>query len=115
MKAYSETRRVDGWIQNSAKWLEHGFNEDIKQCNVTKPVILFIDGAKVHLSINASEFCTRNDIILYTLYPNATHLIQLLDLALMGSMKNIYKEEMRKWLVHNIRETFDKYRFVEVF
>ena len=78
-------------------------------------MILFIDRAKVHLSIKASEFCARNDIILYTLYPNATHLIQPLDLALMGSMKNIYKEEMRKWLMRNIRETFDKYRFVEVF
>ena len=78
-------------------------------------MILFIDGAKVHLSIKASEFCARNDIILYTLYPNATQLIQPLDLVLMGSMKNIYKEEMRKWLVHNIGETFDKYRFVEVF
>ena len=106
-----------GWMDTKlfAEWLEHGFNEDIKQRSVTKPVILFIDGAKVHLSIEASEFCTRNNIILYTLYPNATHLIQPLDLALMGSMKNIYKEEMRKWLMRNIGETFDKYRFVEVF
>ena len=106
-----------GWMDTKlfAEWLEHGFNEDIKQCNITKPVILFIDGAKVLLSIEALEFCARNDIILYTLYPNATHLIPSLDLALMGSMKNIYKEEMCKWLVHNIGETFDKYRFVEVF
>ena len=70
---------------------------------------------KVHLSIEASEFSTRNDIILYTLYPNATHLIQPLDLVLIGSMKNIYKEEMCKWLMHHIGETFNKYRFVEVF
>ena len=69
-----------------AEWLEHGFNEDI----ITKLVILFIDGAKVHLSIEALEFCAKNDIIIYTLYPNATHLIQPLDLALMGLMKNIY-------------------------
>ena len=78
-------------------------------------MILFIDRAKVHLSIEASEFCTYNDIILYTLYPNATHLIQPLDLALMGSVKSVYKEEMRKWLMRNIGETFDKYRFVKVF
>ena len=78
-------------------------------------MILFIDGAKVHLSIEASEFCANNDIILYTLYPNATHLIQLLDLALMGLVKSVYKEAMCKWLMRNIGETFDKYRFVEVF
>ena len=98
-----------------AEWLEHGFNECITRRKVTKPVILFIDGAKVHLSIEASEFCANNNIILYTLYPNATHLIQPLDLTVMGSVKAIYKEEMRRWLMRNIGETFDKYRFIEVF
>ena len=78
-------------------------------------MLLLIDGAKVHLSIEASEFCAENEIILYTLYPNATQLIQLLDLALMGSMKKIHKDEMRKWVIANIGETFDKYHFVEVF
>ena len=33
----------------------------------------------------------------------------------MGSIKKIYKEEMRKWVTANIGEVFDKYRFVEVF
>ena len=106
-----------GWMDTKlfADWLENGFNDCIVRRRVTKPVILFIDGAKVHLSIEASEYCSRNNIILYTLYPNATHIIQPLDLVLMGSVKSTYKEEMRKWLVNHVGETFDKYRFVEVF
>ena len=98
-----------------ADWLKNGFDEALKKWHVQRPVVLLIDRAKVHLSIEASEFCAENKIILYTLYPNATHLIQPLDLALMGSIKKIYKEEMRKWVTANIGEVFDKYRFVEVF
>ena len=49
------------------------------------------------------------------LYLNATHLIQPLNLALMGFIKKIYKEEMHRWVMANIREVFDKYMFVEVF
>ena len=97
-----------------ADWLKNGFDEALKKQYVQQPVVLLIDGAKVHLSIEALEFCAENKIILYTLYLNATHLIQPLDLALMGLIKKIY-EEMRKWVMANIREVFDKYRFVEVF
>ena len=98
-----------------ADWLKNGFDEALKKWHVQQPVVLLIDGAKVHLLIEASEFCAENKIILYTLYLNTTHLIQPLDLALMGSIKKIYKEEMRKWVTANIGKVFDKYRFVEVF
>ena len=61
-----------------------------------------IDGAKNHLSIQASEFCYKNDIVLYVLYPNAMHLIQPMDLVLMNSIKTVYKEELRIWLQKNL-------------
>ena len=44
-----------------------------------KPVLLLIDGMKCHILIQTRVFCKENNIILYTLYPNTTHLIQLLD------------------------------------
>ena len=106
-----------GWMDSKlfVEWLENGFNECIIRRKVTKPVVLLIDGARAHLSVEASEFCATNGIILYTLYPNATHLIQPLDLTLMSSVKTAYKEEMRQWYMRNIGDNFDKYRFVEVF
>ena len=106
-----------GWMDTKlfTDWLKNGFNKCLKKQHVRRPILLLIDGAKVHLSIEASEFCAKNKIILYTLYPNTTHLIQPLDLVLMGLIKKIYKEEMCKWVTENIGKVFDKYCFVEVF
>ena len=57
------------WMDSKlfAEWLESGFNECIIRWKVTKLVLLLIDGTRVHLSIEALEFCGKNGIILYTL------------------------------------------------
>ena len=52
---------------------------------VTRPVLLVIDGARVHLSMWISGFCNEHNITLYVLHPNSTHLTLPLDLSLMGS------------------------------
>ena len=52
---------------------------------------------------------------MYTLYPNVTHIIQPLNLTLMSAVNSAYKEELQKWYMQNIGESFDKYRFIEVF
>ena len=80
---------MDGTLLQS--WLEFGFNEGIRQCNVRKPVLLLIDGVRSHILIEMSEYCAKNNIILYILYPNVTYLIQALDLVLMGIIKSMYK------------------------
>ena len=74
--------------------LEFGFSEGITKHNVRKPVLLLIDGTRCHISIETSEFCAANNIIMYILYPNATHLIQALNLVLMRIAKTTYKEEV---------------------
>ena len=80
-----------------------------------KPVFLLIDGAKCYIPIQAREFCKNNNIILYTLYLNATHLIQLLDLVLMNIVEMNYQNEVRNWLRNNLRALYDKYTFIQVF
>ena len=87
----------------------------IKEKGVTLPVLLLIDGLKSHLSIYASEFCHKNDIILYVLYPSATHLIQPMSLVLINSIKTVYKEKVRIWPQKNLGVLFDKYLFLQVF
>ena len=96
-------------------WLENGFNESIVERRVKKPVLLLINGAKCHILIQAGEFCKENNIILYTLYPNVTHLIQPLDLVLMDIVKTNYRSEVRHWLKENPGALYDKYVFIQVF
>ena len=80
-----------------------------------KLVLLLIDGAKCHISIQAGEFCKENNIFLYTLYPNVTHLIQLLDLVLMNIVKTNYWSEVKHWLKKNPKALYNKYVFIQVF
>ena len=55
-----------GWMDMVLfhSWVEKGFNESIIECHVKKLVLLLIDGAKCHISIQASEYCKENNIIL---------------------------------------------------
>ena len=107
---------ASSWMDSDlfVSWLENGFLKGIKERGLTLPVLLLINGVKSHLSIHTSEFCNKN-IILYVLYPNATHLIQPMDLVLMNSIKTVYKEEVRIWLQKNPGVLFDKYLFIQVF
>ena len=82
-------------------WLEQSFIPEIKRCHVPKPVMLLL--------------CDENNIILNTHHPNSTHLLQALDLELMGLAKMTYRQEVLKWLSNNIKKSYDKLAFMEVF
>ena len=63
------------------------------------PVIIFLDGHGSHFSIELSEFCSKNGIILVALFPNATHILQPLDVAVFGPMKAKRKSFCRQWRI----------------
>ena len=106
-----------GWMDQTLflQWLSNVFEPTMTTLRIRRPVLLFIDGARVHLSLEISEFCDENNIILYVLYPNATHLMQPLDLSLMGSVKQHYREAVRTWIEEHPFETYDKFAFPEAF
>ena len=110
-------RSHNGWMDQELfhQWLQNVFEPTISRLNLKRPVLLIIDGAKVHLSLFASEFCDQHNIIMYTLYPNSTHLIQPLDLALMGSVKANYKRAVRDWIQTHPFQAYDKFAFPETF
>ena len=106
-----------GWMDQDLflNWLEQSFIPKIEKCRVPKPVLLLINGAKVHISLFISELCDKHNIILYTYLPNSTHLLQALDLMLMGSVKTTYRQEVWKWMSNNIEKSYDKLGFMQVF
>ncbi|KAG5895651.1 hypothetical protein JTB14_008660 [Gonioctena quinquepunctata] len=53
------------------RWLEDN--------HVEKPIILFLDGHRSHMTQTLSEFCQNNGIVLYALPPNTTHILQPAD------------------------------------
>lgn len=52
------------------------------------PILVFMDGHSTHVNIAVSEFCRDNKIILYCFPPHASHIMQPLDIAVYGPLKN---------------------------
>ncbi|XP_047132448.1 uncharacterized protein LOC124811178 [Hydra vulgaris] len=50
-------------------------------------VILLVDRNSSHLSYGASKYCENTEIVLYCLYPNATHAQQPADVGVMNSLQ----------------------------
>lgn len=70
--------------------------------SIQLPIILFIDGHTSHLTMHTSKFCREKHIILISLYPNATHILQPLDIGFFKPMKTQWKEEVYKWRIANL-------------
>ena len=67
-------------------------------------ILLFVDGHSTHMIRQAAEFCKENDIILYCLLPNVTHILQPCDVGLFSSMKKALSSVVKKWQMDHIGE-----------
>lgn len=68
------------------------FHPWLRSQNITFPVILFKDGHTSHLSKYLSDYCSKNEIEVVALYPNSTHLLQPLDVAVFRPLKLEWKK-----------------------
>lgn len=78
------------------------------------PIILFVDGHTSHLSYQLSVFCAQNEITLVALYPNSTHILQPIDVAVFRSLKQGWREHVNKWKIHHSRPDMKKHEFAPV-
>ncbi|KAJ8888726.1 hypothetical protein PR048_008218 [Dryococelus australis] len=62
--------------------------------NIKFPILYLIDGHRSHFAYNVSKFCVDNEILLFALLPNATHILQPADVS--SVMKPERAEEFRK-------------------
>ena len=83
-----------GWMksENFYEFLSKAFLPWVHDNNVQKPVILFVDGHKTHVTLHASKFCEDNEVILYLLPPNTTHILQPADVGAFRPLKHYWKE-----------------------
>lgn len=106
-----------GWMRSDVfyEYVANGLHQWILDNNIQKPVIFFVDGHRSHMSIELSQFCDENQIILYALPPNATHLIQPADVALFKPLKDYWRQAARNWQVRNMEKTLTKAEFAPIF
>ncbi|XP_030751725.1 jerky protein homolog-like [Sitophilus oryzae] len=92
-----------GWMTGETffEFITNIFHPWLLGNNITLPIILFIDGHASHLNLHTSRFCADNGIILTALFPNATHLIQPMDLAVFRTLKEGWKTKVQQWRIDN--------------
>lgn len=92
-------RSESGWMRSETffEYVANGFNNWITSTNTQKPVILFVDGHKSHLTMELSVFCSNNGIILYALPPNTTHIMQPADVSVFKPLKSDWKVTVHNW------------------
>lgn len=90
-----------GWMtgQSFYEFVANIFHPWIITNNIELPVVLFVDGHSSHLTMELSNFCTANRIELIALYPNATHILQPMDVAIFHPLKNAWKKGIHKFKV----------------
>ena len=57
---------------------------------IPTPVILFLDGAGPHISIDAADFCISHGIQPFLLRPNMTHLLQVSKIIFISYKPLLY-------------------------
>ena len=69
------------------------------------PKLRHLEGRKVlidgnlssHLSDTIIKACSQNNIAFVCLYPNATHLLQPLDVAWFAPLKKVWRKTLEDW------------------
>lgn len=88
-----------GWMRCETfyEYIANGVDKWLTDNEVPRPVILFVDGHKSHLSYQLSQFCDEHGIILYSLPPNTTHIMQPADVSVFKPLKSEWKKTVRHW------------------
>ncbi|XP_018369512.1 PREDICTED: tigger transposable element-derived protein 1-like [Trachymyrmex cornetzi] len=95
----------NGWMtaETFYEYICNIFEPWLTTQNIKKPVILYVDGRSSHMTLPLAEFCSSHEIELIALFPNATHLIQPLDVALFRTLKSKWRDCVNDWRMQNQR------------
>ncbi|XP_044580939.1 uncharacterized protein LOC123262671 [Cotesia glomerata] len=94
---YSFGHSENGWMtaKNFYEYIANVFYPWLIDKKIKLPIILYIDGHSSHITLPLSEFCREKKIILIALYPNSTHILQPLDVALFRTFKMAWQKSFQ--------------------
>lgn len=105
-----------GWMNSEVfyGYIANAFIPFIKRTNTKLPVVLFVDGYKSHITLQVSELCSENNIVLIAFYPNCTHFLQPADVSVFSPMKKNWKQIARQWQYENFPNTITRQTFASI-
>lgn len=112
-KGWSIGTSDKGWMtaESFYEYVTNVFYPWLKTTNIVFPVVLFVDGHSSHLTLPLSNFCRQHEIELIALYPNATHILQPLDVAVFHPLKSAWKKTVNNWRLENNGQRLKKEMF----
>lgn len=98
-----------GWMTGaSLKLFIKHFHNHVNS-SVDHPCLLLLDNHDSHLSIDVSNFCKANGIILLSFPPHTSHRLQPLDKSVYGLFKKYYSAAVDNWMKNNPGKTITIY------
>ena len=91
--------------------VEHGTKSGIENIPKTRPVLLLLDGHSSHFTPEAIKVAAENEIVLFCLPPNATHIAQPLDVSFFGPLKKHWYNVCHTFMTDNPGKVVTKFHF----
>ena len=79
-----------GWMNGDLfrAWFRKIF---LRYAPASRPILLLLDGLSSHYNPDTIKMATENEVIIFTLPPNTTHITQPLDKGVFGPFKAHWK------------------------
>ena len=89
-----------GWIDQElfSSWFSNHF---LRYAPSVRPLLLLMDGHSSHYCPDAIRLAAKEDVLLFTLPPNSTHLLQPLDRGMFSPLKTFWKEECHNYMTRH--------------
>ncbi|XP_077268790.1 uncharacterized protein LOC143900891 [Temnothorax americanus] len=115
-KDWSIGHSENGWMTGETfyEYIANIFYPWLVKNAIMFPVVLFLDGHSSHLTMALSNFCREKEIELIALYPNATHILQPLDVAFFHSLKTAWAKVVGQWRLENNGERIKRENFAQL-
>ena len=76
-----------------------------------RPLLLLMDGHSSHYCPDTIRLAARERVILFTLPPNTTHILQPLDRGCFGPLKMAWREECHQYMSEHSGRVVTKFQF----
>ena len=106
----------NGWMTAKSyyEYVGNVFVPWLDKKKIQRPVILYIDGHSSHLTLHLSKLCSSNGIVLIKLHPNATHIMQPLDVSVFQALKIEWQKAYQNYCEKSLTIGIHKYQFAPV-
>lgn len=87
-------KNESGWMTSDTftSFITDFFDPWLIKKNIQKPVLLFLDGHRSHMTLQFSAKSEDRGIIIYRLPPNSTHILQPADVGFFKSLKSYFRQ-----------------------